>query len=232
VPFYEKGELEDRSTQILAELNYSGGEVDLVALCAREAKRSNLVVRTNVPAPHTKARFPILGRISFEPLVIQVYSNDPPNRGRDRFTLAHELAHYLLGHGKYLLREACDDSDFLLQPRPALKGCDISRMEFQANYLAASILMPRAHIIEDFQKIVRALGIADKGFGQLYVDTQPCNIQNFQFVTGRLMQRYGVSQTAVKIRLESIGLLRDARDRTGLRPLLQTFESESLWPDS
>jgi hypothetical protein len=62
---------------------------------------------------------------------------------------------------------------------------------------------------------VRALEIPDKGFGPLYVDDQPCNLENFETVTGRLMEKYGVSRTAAKIRLESLGLLRDARGRTG-----------------
>jgi len=63
--------------------------------------------------------------------------------------------------------------------------------------------------------LTEVLGIADKGFGPLYVDDQPCNLQNFDFVTGRMVQKYGVSHTAAKIRLQSLGLLWDARRQTG-----------------
>ena len=92
-------------------------------------------------------------------------------------------------------------------------------MEFQANYLAASLLMPRTHIIEDFYRLVRTLEIANKGFGPLHVDDQPCNLYNFEIVSTRIVQKYGVLRTAVKIRLESMGLVRDARGNFGLRSI-------------
>jgi hypothetical protein len=79
--------------------------------------------------------------------------------------------------------------------------------------------MPKMHLIEDFNNLLQTLEIADKGFGSLYVDNQPCNLQNFDMITGRLMQKYGVSRTAVKIRLESLDLLRDERNRTPARSI-------------
>lgn len=216
VPFYEKDDLESRGAEILAELGYSGGLVALDALCEREAKRSGLTVNFQVPNPSGPALNPALGRIQFEPLVIDVYAQESENPGRDRFTLAHELAHHLLGHGKYLVRESCDDSDFALQRRALVDGSDVARMEFQANFLAASLLLPRAHVIEDFSRALRSLDLVNKGFGHLYVDDQPCNLQNYEIVTGHLMRKYGVSRTAAKVRLEVMGLLRDAR-RNGIR---------------
>ena len=229
VLFFGKTELEERSAEILAARSYAGGEVDLAALCAREADRTQLVVETGVLPPHLHSNVanPVLGRITFDPLVIQVYADETPNKGRDRFTLAHELAHHLLDHGRHMVRESCDDRDFVLQPRSVVDGNDVSRMEFQANYLAASLLMPLTHIVQDFQRIVQLLGIADRGFGALYVDNQPCNLKNFEAVTGRLLQKYGVSRTAVKIRLESIGVLRDARQKGEPSSIQQIF-AESL----
>lgn len=227
VPFFEKDELESRSAETLTELGYGGGEVDLTELCAREAKRTGLIVETDVASPDPDSITPVLGRIAFDPLVIQVYAHETSNRGRDRFTLAHELAHYFLNHGRYLVREFCDDNDFVLKRAAVVDGSDVARLEFQANYLAASLLMPRTHIIEDFYRVVRTLNIENKGFGPLYVDDQPCNLQNFEVVTGQLMQTYGVSRIAAKIRLESVGLLRDARGRSGPRPI-QGFLASSF----
>jgi len=226
VQFCEKDELESQSAETLAELGYVGGEVDLREICLREERRTGLVVEIGVASSESNSIPPVLGRIAFNPLMIQVYAHETPNRGRDRFTLAHELAHHLLNHGRYLVRESCDDNDFVLQSAPVVGGSDVARMEFQANYFAASLLMPRTHIIEDFYRVIRALDIANKGFGPLYVDDQPCNLQNFQQVTGQLMKGYGVSQTAVKIRLESIGLLCDVRGRTGLRSIQSVLASQ------
>src|SRR3989304_9458113 len=143
VPFLEKEDLESRSADLLSELGYTSGEVKVEKLCTREAKRAGLLVRTSGAPPADRTEIPSLGRITFDPLVIEVYAQEIPNPGRDRFTLAHELAHHLLSHGQYLVREYCDDDDFVLHRRSLVDGSDIARMEFQANYLAASILMPR-----------------------------------------------------------------------------------------
>lgn len=219
VPFYEKDDLESTGTELLTALGYTGGEVNLDLLCARESERTGLLVELGTPPANPDSSIPVLGRIVFDPLVIQVFAGVPANRGRDRFTLAHELAHHFLDHGRYLVRESCDDNDFVLRRSAAIDGSDVARMEFQANYLAAALLMPRTHVTADFHRLVRTLEIADKGFGPLFVDDQPCNLQNFEAVTGRLMEKYGVSRTAAKIRLESMGLLRDARGRAGPRPI-------------
>jgi hypothetical protein len=217
VPFCEKEDIESTGAEALLDLGYAGGEVNLTSICVREAARTGLVVEIGIPSSEPDSPMPILGRIKFDPLTIQVYGTG--NRGRDRFTLAHELAHHLLDHGRYLVRESCDDNDFVLRRSAAVDGSNVARMEFQANYLAASLLMPRAHIIEDFHRLVQTLEIADKGFGPMYVDDQPCNLHNFEIVSARIMQKYGVSRTAVKIRLESMGLVRDARGNSGLRSI-------------
>lgn len=219
VPFFDKGELESKAADILATLDYSGGEVNLDLLCERESARTGLKVERGVSGPASAANAPVLGRITFDPPVIQVYAVGLPHHGRDRFTLAHELSHHALNHGRFLVRESCDDKDFALQRSPAFEGTDVARMEFQANFLAAALLMPRTYVAEDFHRFVRALEIPNRGFGPLYVDDQPCNLQNFDAVTRGLMQRYGVSRSAAKIRLESLGLLRDARRPLGLRPV-------------
>lgn len=213
VPFCEKDELESRGAEILAELGYSGGAVALDVLCAMEAKRSGLLVNLKAPNPSGGGWNAVLGRIQFDPLVIDVFDQKDANLGRDRFTLAHELAHHLLGHGRYLVRESCDDSDLSIQRRALIDGSDVARMEYQANLLAASLLLPRAHVIEDFSRFLRDLNLVNKGFGYLYVDDQPCNMQNYEIVTGHLMRKYCVSRSAAKVRLEAMGLLRDDRDQ-------------------
>ena len=214
VPYLEKVQLETWSFETLSGINYSDGEVSLDAICARETERCGLKTLTGA-ALKIDALHPILGRIIFEPLEIQVFAQAEPNRGRERFTLAHELAHHLLHHGHYMSRESCEEDDFVLQSRGIAHGTDIARMEFQANYFAASLLMPRTNFEEDFRRIVRSLEISDRGFGALYVDNQPCNLQSYKFVTNQLMQIYGVSRSAVTIRLETLGLLRDARSSVG-----------------
>jgi Zn-dependent peptidase ImmA (M78 family) len=193
-------------------------------------ERCGLKTLTGVALTKADLLHPILGRIIFEPLEIQVFAQS--DRGRERFTLAHELAHHLLRHGHYMSREYCDEEDFFLHRQGIADGTDIARMEFQANYFAGSLLMPRTNFVEDFWRIVRSLGISDRGFGALYVDNQPCNLQSYRFVTNQLMQGYGVSRSAATIRLESLGLLRDVRTAAKtVKSLLASVDASEL-PDT
>lgn len=211
VRFYEKDELETIAASLLSEMGYTGGLFDLHSLCERESKRVGLVVNQHAAIDREELENPPLGRIQFEPLIIDIYAQETNNLGRDRFTLAHELAHHFLDHKKYLVQESCDDSDFSLHRRSLIDGGDIARMEFQANYLAASMLLPKEYVLQDFRNFASELGLIDKGFGHLYVDDQPCNQQNYRYITGRLMSKFGVSRSAVTIRLEAMGLMYDAR---------------------
>lgn len=206
VPFLEKTELEEQSKEILDRIGHSEKEVPLNRICALEEERTGLVVKTNEPANPGHP----LGEISFSPLQIVIYRNNEQNTGRDRFTLAHELAHHFLGHGKYMVKDAFNEEDLSLE-RATLQASAIARLEFQANYFASSLLMPRINFIKDFQTLASNLGLINRGHGALYVDDQPCNIQNFKIITDNLMKHYAVSRKAVAIRLESLEILNDNR---------------------
>ena len=219
VPFLEKEVLESLSAETLSEIDCGAGQVPLNTICAREKKRCNLMVLTEVTPPETDPSNPVLGRILFQPLEIHIYKQVVPNQGRERFTLAHELAHHLLHHSRYMSREYCDEQDFVLNRTGKGSGTAISRMEFQANYFAASLLMPRTNFIKELLRLVQTRDIPNRGFGALYVDNQRCNLESYKIVTGKLMRKYKVSRSAATIRLETLGLLRDARTSTSPQPI-------------
>ncbi|HRI38398.1 MAG TPA: ImmA/IrrE family metallo-endopeptidase, partial [Nitrospira sp.] len=115
IPFIEKGELENIATGVLQDISYTCGKVPLQQMCEYEAIRSGLIVNHNVkPRPEFINR-QVLGRITFDPPKIEIYHQANRSPGRLRFTLAHELAHHLLGHGKFLRREYCQDRDFSIE---------------------------------------------------------------------------------------------------------------------
>lgn len=90
---------------------------------------------------------------------------------RQRFTVAHELGHFLL-HKDQIGRGIVDD---------VLYRSNLSdRREAEANRIAADLLMPD-HLIEDWLDRARALGVPDI---PLY-----------------LSERFDVSESAMKIRL-------------------------------
>jgi len=216
-PFWGKDQLEEFAFKVHADLKYAGGPVPLDVLCEAERQRTDLQVHLAVePTPDAVER-QILGRIDFRERQIYVYDYVQGNAGRARFTLAHELAHYLLEHGKFLRREWCDASDFALARSSSSYGANVARMEFQANYFAACLLLPRNNVVGDFHKLIAGLDIPNRGFGSLYVDDQPCNRLHFDIVTNHFTTNYGVSKTAAAIRLRSLNLLRDARTNLGSR---------------
>jgi Zn-dependent peptidase ImmA (M78 family) len=227
-PFLEKDALEEIASDVLAKLEYTGGPVPLNLFCEIEREHSGLAVELDVEPSAEYVDRQVLGRINFQPLRIEVYRQETVNLGRARFTLAHELSHHILSHGRYMTGEWCDASDFVLERSASIDGTNVARMEFQANYLAASLLLPRHNVISDFRGLVGGLELSNRGFGSLYVDDQPCNLQNFEVVARHFTASYGVSHTAATIRLKSLGLLRDARKRSGPRHVLSSFSEPAF----
>lgn len=204
-------QIERKSEALLADLSYLGGAVSLESVCKLEESRTGLSVETDVVPDPRHAQAQILGQITFDPPRITVFAYPDRHPGRERFTLGHELGHHLLGHSKYMAGEYCQESDFERSGPSTLGIEDVARMEWQANYFASSLLLPRASFTTDFYEVLRAFDIADRGHGALYVDDQACNLRTFFAITDVLRHTYAVSRKVVELRLKKLGLLNDAR---------------------
>lgn len=117
---------------------------------------------------------------------ICVHTGDSPSR--QRFTIAHELAHHILGHqfeaGNHV---HVDRGNFISQRGPrASQGVDPK--EIEANQFAAALLMPSVW--------VRAAAAKMQGQGPL-VDHHVVE----------LAKAFGVSEQAMTIRLTTLRLL-------------------------
>ena len=167
VPFLQKSQIESIAESVLTSMAYEEGFVNLGKICAQHPAAANLTVERHLSADVEYSNAP-LGRISFEPLLLELFGPPEPNVGRYRFTFAHELAHLLLGHGQYMRREFSDENDYKSSMRVVDSESDITRMEYQANYFAACLLMPRESFVTDFVWELRRLDLYDKGFGPLY----------------------------------------------------------------
>lgn len=108
---------------------------------------------------------------------IGVNSNHHPNR--QRFTVAHELAHYFLHKGLRLHI----DKNIWVNWRDDGASKAVQWEEIQANQFAAELLMPTAFLIRDINKIRR-------------IDD---HIVQF------LARKYRVSPQAMDIRLNNLG---------------------------
>ena len=212
VPFIEKKEIEAIAKNILSTVVYTDGSVQLEKICKLFEKDDGLVIEhEHAPENYKDA----LGSVSFKDKKITLYTHTETNEHRVRFTLAHELGHYSLGHGKYMRGETIgeDELNGYDKDRTWLLNEDIRRLEWQANYFASNLLMPEAQVLESFFGEVIKLQVQDRGFGMLYVDDQPENLRNYFDITREIMREFKVSREAVTIRLKQLGYLNDARNK-------------------
>lgn len=210
IPFLRKESIEDLARGVLQIINPVESPVtDLAAICAHEKDCNGLALSIGLNKNLTVGN--AIGSISFEPLEIWVQSITSELDERARFTLAHELGHHFLGHALYLVKETSAVEDLIEESASPIDDQDLRRLEWQANHFASCLLMPRSSIESDFSSLAKRLGLADKGFGALYVDGQSCNLNSYYLISGQLMQRYRVSRQAVTYRLVDLGLIRDAR---------------------
>ncbi len=117
--------------------------------------------------------------------IIGVNSNH--HRHRRRFTVAHEIGHFLLH--KAGLDEVHIDQDFQVQLRGerSSKGTDIE--EIEANAFAAELLMPAAFLREDVLQM-ETVAFQDEGWVR------------------KLANRYAVSPQSLVFRLARLGFIR------------------------
>jgi Zn-dependent peptidase ImmA (M78 family) len=103
--------------------------------------------------------------------------NSSHHSNRQRFTIAHEIAHFELHKG---MRLHIDES-FLVN----LRDGSLNREEVEANTFAAELLMPTDFITRDAERLR----------GEVEGEVL------------RLAKRYRVSQRAMEIRLANLGLI-------------------------
>jgi len=116
---------------------------------------------------------------------IAVNGRQSPNR--KRFTVAHELAHYLLDHKD---RDHIDWK-FTVIRRDGKSSQASDEQEIEANAFAANLLMPRQFLLEDVQ-------IYKNFNGEVEIDG---------IAQQALARKYQVSEIALTYRLANLGLI-------------------------
>lgn len=203
VPYVNSEAIEKLSQVLLQDVGVEGA-VQLNTLCQSVLKKYNLNVRRNTALAPGE-----LGCISFNPLEILIDDDQAETEQRIRFTLAHELGHFFLGHEKYMQGEKCHESDVDMENVPEIEVKDIKRMEWQANYFASCLLLPKGELVKAFIMEAEKHELIDKGHGWLYLDNQVCNLEMFYNVTTPLMELFKVSRSVIKIRLKNLGFIND-----------------------
>ena len=91
---------------------------------------------------------------------------------------------------------------------------DIKRLEWQANYFASCLLLPKENFVKEFLKLIHIEEIKNRGYGALFVDKQECNQKNFYLITNKLKDIFQVSRKVIEIRLKNLDLLTDWRNKS------------------
>ena len=143
-----KDDIERIAASVLDQIEYGEGAVDLRAVCDWQHNERGLSVSHepgNAPDERT------LGTLSFDPIQIRIFGH--PRDPRNRFTLAHELAHLLLDHGEFLRAERTEGRDLEPNSYKLVRFEDLRWMEWQANFFASSLLLPLASFSERFMQV-------------------------------------------------------------------------------
>ncbi|NDV84196.1 ImmA/IrrE family metallo-endopeptidase [Bacteroides sp. 51] len=153
----------------------------------------------------------ILGKITFFPTTIYVTNQLPPNSHRWRFTLAHEIGHYVL-HEDFLSNIMTYNLDTKDTINAGVTDTTIKRMEIQANAFASNLLMPEY----SFKALVLQRFHYDKIKGnRIILDDQVCNLNAFYRITNEISKQYNVSKQSAKYRLMEYDFIEN-RGRTKL----------------
>ena len=149
VPIIRHAQLEDIGIGILEESGYKSGKAILNDIYHIYHRSHGLKIKREVEKPEGLRYKNALGRILFDIPEIHIFCIEDKNYNKERFVVAHEIAHLALNHSKYMHREICQESDFI-QKQVNREVSDISRMEYRANYLAGCLLMPKEPFLYSF----------------------------------------------------------------------------------
>jgi Zn-dependent peptidase ImmA (M78 family) len=242
VPYLAEEAIERDSAALLAEFAHARGIVLELPIPVEVIVEKHLKLRIEFDDMHTRLNVPrpengqtdILGAIYGDGSIFIDETLDPvenpAGEGRYRFTVAHELGHYmyhrhLLG-GEAMIVSAEDETG-----APRIHGDaedrDLRRAEWQANRFASCLLVPlpqlalewfnwmkslRPFIFEEFANDPRWWSPSSALSARLFRDAgvRPNGeIHDYAFykVASELAPIFGVSKQMMRIRLEALGLL-------------------------
>lgn len=117
------------------------------------------------------------------------------NVGRKNFTYAHEMGHYFLVH----------DLSALVCTQANLDGGFGVKypQEAEANYFASCFLMPKDYVLWNYYNVMNYYLHMSNPYQPLYVDKH--NYNNWKIMASYFELRCGVSNSALKYRLEELG---------------------------
>jgi len=203
LPYISQKDMEIRADSLLTEVSYLDGEINLAGICDALSLKLEYIEAPCIDANGNE----VLGEADFEGRCIKIYPH--AIRNRERFTLAHEIGHFYLGHDKFLGSESVIKDDLFIDNE--LDGGNFYRnMEFQANTFASCLLLPKKTLYKKIYEAKIQYEIPTHSY-IFYVDDQPCNRKDYHILMNELVDYFQVSKTAIEIRLKKLNFLTDNR---------------------
>lgn len=209
VPYLPHSRIGKIADDLRIKSHVKDGPVDLDVISKLASASSGFVVCVTEGKGHGVPES-VLGRALFREGKLELFPDHARHRQQFRFTWAHELGHWCLGHEQYLLTDTFEGSDEVEVPA-ILRETDIARLEYQANRFASELLMPQRSFFRQVVLLLKDNDVHDKGHGLIYVDNQPDNLKTFHRICGALAELFDVSFGAAAVRLEQLGVLNDRR---------------------
>jgi len=137
-------------------------------------EKYGVVFDFDMPIMYDESGLEILGKTFINENKISINKSLIKDSGRWRFTLTHEIGHYILHRS--LLNERIDDivdddNSLLLENDKMIEN---SRLEIQANLFALELLLPE----EAFKRVMQKYIQDERLTYPIFVDLQKCNQQN------------------------------------------------------
>ena len=154
-----------------------------------------------------------LGRLDVAKRQVTLNSSGLSNYNRYRFTMAHELGHFLLHVPLYKRcgEVSLQESDKTLTSTKNITDFQQRRLEYQANLFASYLLMPKKLVCAlygHFYEMYVHQRYGDPLQALYYNPRQPETIPSYHHVVMNMARALKVSQEALVIRLKSLHLLK------------------------
>jgi Zn-dependent peptidase ImmA (M78 family) len=237
VRYLAEDEIEMEAALLLAEYAETIGGPIKLPVPVTEITTYHLALRLDFADLHKELRIPmlrdqpdILGAIWVDTETVLIDNSLDPRKnpsivGRYRFSVAHEIGHWRL-HRSYVAKSADQPSLFDGSTEPTV----ISRssrakdpIEWQADFFASCLLMPRDHVLGEWKERLgrtRPLLLSElRPNGRVMMRAQTTIYEQgrteagaaddavFEEVAKPIARRFAVSPSAMRIRLEKLGLL-------------------------
>jgi Zn-dependent peptidase ImmA (M78 family) len=202
IKFYSKPDIESVANEILSEIDSNISDGKARVTIETLINYVNQTLGFKVKNTQSKDE---LGCIDNENKVIKVNHSLYSTR-RYKFVLAHEIGHCILHDGLVFNDEVLytmSDSEYNFRTdRYTLKN-DKNWIEWQANYFATCLTMPKHYIIARLFYYQQTLGLQE---GKLYIDDDIVNIKSFAKILNLLSFHFELSKSSIINRIKELDM--------------------------